>query len=79
MYSACVVDVATVFCLWDDHDMGPPASVNTHPGCGKTGHTEEHCWVKNPEKIPRSLKEKFTNTTNRVDLYWAKLWCKGTV
>lgn len=38
----------------------------THPGCGKTGHTEEYCWVKNPEKIPRSLKEKFTNTTNRA-------------
>ncbi|KAI3129614.1 hypothetical protein CBS147330_5244 [Penicillium roqueforti] len=38
----------------------------THPGCGKTGHTEEHCWVKNPEKIPRSLKEKSTNTTNRA-------------
>ncbi|KAJ6033764.1 hypothetical protein N7444_011535 [Penicillium canescens] len=38
----------------------------THSGCGKTGHTEEYCWVKNPEKIPRSLKEKFTNTTNRA-------------
>ncbi|KAJ5749394.1 hypothetical protein N7533_006422 [Penicillium manginii] len=38
----------------------------THPSCGKTGHTEENCWVKNPEKIPRSLKEKFTNPTNRA-------------
>ncbi|KAI3114590.1 hypothetical protein CBS147330_9788 [Penicillium roqueforti] len=38
----------------------------THPGCGKTSHTEEHYWVKNPEKIPRSLKEKSTNTTNRA-------------
>jgi hypothetical protein len=38
----------------------------TYPGCGKTGHTEEYCWVKSPEKIPRSLKEKFTNITNRA-------------
>ncbi|KGO69328.1 Integrase, catalytic core [Penicillium italicum] len=38
----------------------------TYPSCGKTGHSEDNCWVKNPEKIPRSLKEKFTNTTNRA-------------
>ncbi|CAI7613697.1 unnamed protein product [Penicillium pancosmium] len=32
----------------------------TYPGCAKTGHTEEYCWVKNPEKIPQSLREKTT-------------------
>jgi hypothetical protein len=38
----------------------------TYPGCGKIGHTEENCWAKNPEKIPRSLKDKFTtNTVNK--------------
>ena len=31
MYSASIVDVATVFCLCDDQDIGPPASVKTHP------------------------------------------------
>jgi hypothetical protein len=37
----------------------------TYPDCGKTGHTEENCWTKNPEKMPRSLKDKFTiNTDN---------------
>ncbi|KAJ5222193.1 uncharacterized protein N7469_008433 [Penicillium citrinum] len=40
----------------------------TYPGCGKTGHTEEYCWVKSPEKIPRSLKEKFANNPNRANL-----------
>lgn len=30
----------------------------TYPDCGRTGHTEETCWVKSPEKIPRSLKNK---------------------
>lgn len=30
----------------------------TYPGCGRTGHTEETCWIKSPEKIPRSLKHK---------------------
>ncbi|KAJ5109551.1 hypothetical protein N7532_002196 [Penicillium argentinense] len=30
----------------------------TYPDCGKTGHTEETCWVKSPEKIPRSLKDR---------------------
>lgn len=32
----------------------------TYPGCGKTGHTEETCWTKDPSKAPRSLKDKFT-------------------
>src|SRR5436189_2557504 len=31
LYSASIVDVATIFCLCDDQDTGPPASVNTHP------------------------------------------------
>ncbi|KAJ5454821.1 gag-polypeptide of LTR copia-type domain-containing protein [Penicillium daleae] len=32
----------------------------TYPDCGKTGHIEENCWTKNPDKMPRSLKDKFT-------------------
>ncbi|KFZ24291.1 hypothetical protein V502_01231 [Pseudogymnoascus sp. VKM F-4520 (FW-2644)] len=31
----------------------------TYPGCGKTGHTEESCWTKDPSKVPRSLKDRF--------------------
>lgn len=31
IYSASMVDVATVFCLCDDHDTGPPASVIIYP------------------------------------------------
>ncbi|KFY25558.1 hypothetical protein V493_04586 [Pseudogymnoascus sp. VKM F-4281 (FW-2241)] len=31
----------------------------TYPGCGKTGHTEESCWAKDPSKVPRSLKDRF--------------------
>lgn len=38
----------------------------TYRGCGKSGHSEDNCWVKNPKKIPRSLKEKFTSITNRA-------------
>jgi hypothetical protein len=26
--------------------------------CGRTGHDESDCWIKNPEKKPKSLKEK---------------------
>ena len=38
----------------------------TYPDCGKTGHIEENCWTKNPSKMPRSLKDKFTiNTVNK--------------
>lgn len=38
----------------------------TYPGCGKTGHTEENCWTKDPYKVPRSLKDRFAaNTDNK--------------
>ncbi|KAJ5460957.1 uncharacterized protein N7458_002509 [Penicillium daleae] len=30
----------------------------TYSDCGRTGHTEGTCWVKSPEKIPRSLKDR---------------------
>lgn len=30
----------------------------TYDDCSRTGHTEETCWVKSPEKIPRALKGK---------------------
>ena len=29
MYSALVVDSATMFCRFDDQEIGPPARVNT--------------------------------------------------
>ena len=39
----------------------------TYPDCGRTGHTEETCWIKTPEKIPRSLKDKFpAHTGNKL-------------
>ena len=31
-----------------------------YPGCGKTGHTEENCWTKDPSKAPRSIKDRST-------------------
>ena len=38
----------------------------TYPGCGKTGHTEETCWTKDPSKAPRSFKDRITaNTDNK--------------
>ena len=30
----------------------------TYSGCGKTGHTEDTCWAKDPSKAPRSIKDK---------------------
>jgi hypothetical protein len=36
----------------------------TYPSCGKTGHTEENCWTKDPDKIPRPLKDRFVVNTN---------------
>ncbi|KAF2174651.1 hypothetical protein K469DRAFT_705780, partial [Zopfia rhizophila CBS 207.26] len=37
-----------------------------YPGYGKTSHTKENYWIKNPDTIPRSLKDKFnTNINNR--------------
>ncbi|KAK4067059.1 hypothetical protein Purlil1_13929 [Purpureocillium lilacinum] len=30
----------------------------TYPGCGKSGHTEENCWTKDPSKAPRSYKDR---------------------
>jgi len=37
-----------------------------YPGCGKTGHTEETCWTKDPSKVPRSFKNRITaNTDNK--------------
>ena len=36
----------------------------TYPGCGRTGHTEENCWTKDPSKVPRSLKDKFAAKTD---------------
>lgn len=38
----------------------------SYPGCGKTGHTEENCWSKDPSKAPRSVKDKSAeNTENK--------------
>jgi len=38
----------------------------TYPDCGKTGHTEETCWTKNPHKAPRSVKDRLAvNTDNK--------------
>lgn len=34
----------------------------TFTGCGKTSHTEETCWTKDPSKAPRSLKDKLNST-----------------
>ena len=31
MYSASVEERLTVCCRFDDQDIGPPASINTHP------------------------------------------------
>ncbi|KAM3553829.1 hypothetical protein MY1884_006461 [Beauveria asiatica] len=30
----------------------------TYPGCGKSGHSEDTCWTKDPSKAPRSLKNR---------------------
>lgn len=35
----------------------------TYPGCGKTGHTEDTCWTKDPSKAPRSLKDRLSANT----------------
>lgn len=39
----------------------------SYPGCGKTGHTEETCWTKDPSKAPRSSKDRVAaNTDNNA-------------
>ncbi|OAQ57707.1 gag-polypeptide of LTR copia-type domain-containing protein [Pochonia chlamydosporia 170] len=37
----------------------------TYPGCGKTGHTEETCWTKEPSKAPRSVKDRIAANTDK--------------
>ncbi|KAL7767857.1 hypothetical protein ACKLNR_002158 [Fusarium oxysporum f. sp. zingiberi] len=32
--------------------------VCTHKNCGKTGHTEEDCWIAHPDKMPQRIKDK---------------------
>lgn len=36
----------------------------TYPGCGKSGHSEDTCWTKNPSKAPRSLKDRIVADTD---------------
>jgi len=36
----------------------------TYPGCGRTGHSEDTCWTKDPSKAPRSFKDKIATNTD---------------
>lgn len=39
----------------------------TYAPCGKTGHDEDHCWMKNPEKVPKALQGKINLNKSSSD------------
>jgi len=45
----------------------------THPSCGRIGHTEAQCWIKNPQLRPQSFQPQGSGSTSGTNSLEARM------